>query len=434
MYSLIAVQEIMKVLIVGAGLGGLASALVLSGDGHEVTVLDSAPQFGEVGAGIRVPPNSSRLLERWGVDFGKIKKSKSSRYHFVRWKDGSTITEFSFGSDAQDIYGSPYYLVHRADLHKGLIEAAEKAGVTVLPDHAVVESDLNEPSVITSTGKVFTGDLLIAADGIKSLSRAKLLGKEESPRDTGDLAYRILIEGNKMRKDPELADLMDHPCTTSWCGPDAHLVGYPIRNEELYNIVVCATCRDEDFKPEDTWIALGSPEEFVRRFSSWCPQVTKLTKLSPSFLKWKLFDLPVLDTWVSDSGKACLLGDSCHPMLPYLAQGAAQCFEDAACLAECIKKETDLKTALKKYEKLRVPRTAVIQESTRKHQHLLHIDDGEQQRARDAQLKIPGANNPVFWGDVERRKWLFGYDAQKVAEVGFDKLPSSLSADCIKSH
>uniref|UniRef100_A0A060TH41 ARAD1D27984p n=1 Tax=Blastobotrys adeninivorans TaxID=409370 RepID=A0A060TH41_BLAAD len=416
----------MKVVIVGAGLGGLASALALSADGHELTVLDSAPQFGEVGAGIRVPPNSSRLLQRWGVNMSNIKKSKSERYHFVRWKDGSTIAEFSFGGDAEDTYGSPYYLVHRADLHKGLLEAAERVGVKVLPNHEVIEYNMDEPYVKTKDGTTFRGDLVIAADGIKSLARSTFLGKQEQPRDTGDVAYRILIDGKKMREDPELAGLLDHPCTTSWCGPEAHLVGYPIRNEELYNIVVCATCRENDFKPGDGWVTEGTRNEFVERFASWCPQVTKLTKLSPNFLKWKLFDLPVLERWVSDTGKGCLLGDSCHPMLPYLAQGAAQCFEDAATLATCIREESDMKSALKKYEKLRIPRTAVIQENTRKHQYILHIDDGEQQRARDLELKKNGASNPVFWGDSDRRQWLFGYDAEKVAKQGIDSMPSSL--------
>ncbi|OJJ47854.1 hypothetical protein ASPZODRAFT_63899 [Penicilliopsis zonata CBS 506.65] len=415
-----------KVLIVGAGLGGLCTSLALRQDGHEVTIIDSAPEFAEVsaasiltphdvqaGAGIRVPPNNSRLLLRWGVDLENMKKSVSKRYHFVRWQDGSTITKFPFENIIQT-HGAPYYLVHRADLHAALLDAAIKAGVTVLKNQRVVSYDFSKPEAITEDGRAWTADLIICADGIKSAARPLLTGHPDRPRDTGDVAYRILIPGKDLLADPELADLITDPATTSWCGPDAHLVGYPIRNGELYNIVVCATSLGET--SDETWVVEGNNEELCSRFSGWESRVRKLCRLTPAFMKWRLCDLPTLSTWVHPSGKACLLGDACHPMLPYLAQGAAQAAEDAATLRQSLTKYPDLSDALYQYQRLRLPRASTIQAKTREHQYILHIDDGDEQVQRDEILKLNAQNNPVFWGFDQRRRWLFSHDAEKLDE------------------
>jgi salicylate hydroxylase len=362
-----------------------------------------------------VPPNSSRLLLRWGVDMEKMKKSVSQRYHFVRWADGDTIVKLPF-ENIVETHGAPYYLVHRADLHAGLLEATLKAGVQVHTKKRVIEYNFEEPSATTQEGEVFKADFILGADGIKSICRPLLTGQPDVPRDTGDVAYRILIPGEKLLADPELADLITDPCTTSWCGPDAHLVGYPIRNGEMYNIVVCATSYNET--TDEVWVIKGDNSELCNRFAGWEPRVQKLCALTGDFMKWRLCDLPILSRWVHPSGKVALLGDSCHPMLPYLAQGAAQAFEDAAVIRQCLAQNVDMTTALKRYESIRMPRASLVQAKTREHQHILHINDGDEQKTRDQRMLVNGDENPVFWGYDDRRKWLFSHDAEVLNKEG----------------
>lgn len=309
-----------------------------------------------------------------------------------------------------ETYGAPYYLVHRADLHAALLEAVQKAGVKILNNKRVVSYDFEDPSATTQEDEVFAADLVICADGIKSIARPLLTGQPDIPRDTGDVAYRILIPGEKLLADDDLADLINDPCTTSWCGPEAHIVAYPIRNGEMYNIVVCATSHNET--TDEVWVVKGDNRELCSRFSNWEPRVQKLCALTGEFMKWRLCDLPDLTRWVHPSGKVVLLGDSCHPMLPYLAQGAAQCFEDAAVLRQCLALDIPLKEGLKYYEEIRMPRASLIQAKTREHQHILHIEDGTEQRKRDEKIKINNEQNPIFWGYDDRRKWLFSHDAE----------------------
>ena len=325
--------------------------------------------------------------------------------------------------------------MHRADLHAGLLDTAKKAGVRVLRGKKVEKFDFGRPCVTTEDGEVFGADLVIVADGrnasypiegadrqltytgIKSLARPLLTGEDDKPRDTGDIAYRITIPGSQLLADSDLATLITVPANTQWCGPEAHFVAYPIRGGELYNIVICATSHEDSaaLRDQDTWVIESNNEELKQRFGDWEHRVQKLCGMAKSFLKWRLFDLPVLERWVHPSGKACLLGDAAHPMLPYLGQGAAQAAEDAAVLAKCLREMEDVSEALEMYQKIRLPRASLVQSKTREHQYILHIEDGDEQRRRDELMAAGNEESPIFWGFEPRRQWLFGRDAEDVS-------------------
>jgi salicylate hydroxylase len=417
----------LTVIVVGAGIGGLQAALALAADGRTITVLESAKAFEEVGAGIRVPPNSSRLSRSWGVDFSKVKKEVSLGNRFVDWK-GNLLLDCDFG-DVESRYGAPYYFFHRADLVKLLVATAqENERITVRTGCRVVSYDFDAPSVTSSTGEVIKADLVVAAGGIKSAVRDTINGRPLPPQDTGDAAYRILVPAKPLLQDPETAYLVKNPWAVHWMGPEGHAVGYPLREGELYNIIVDVTHSSDLGEPlpdeGQIWKSARSNAELTERFKDWCPEVRKLCAMTGEYLKWKLADFDQLDHWVHPSGKVCLLGDACHPMMPYLAQGAAQATEDAATLAAALRNYTTLPKALAAYENQRKPRATYIARNTRVLQEWLHLYDGPARTQRDEMMKVSDARNPMFWGCMERRDWLFGHDASQLLQwQSDDRIP-----------
>ena len=436
-------MKTLNVIVVGAGIGGLATALALATDGHRVTVLDAVKEFTEVdleriisyvyihtdsfqvGAGIRVPPNSSRLLRQWGVDLDSIKKEISHGNRFVDWKDHSKILLDVPFDDLQQKYGTPYYLIHRADLIDALVKAARMntTNISIKTSSRVVEYDYNRPAVKTEQGDWWAGDLVIAAEGIKSSARKEINGAPMEPRDTGDVAYRILVSVGPLLEDPMTRDLVREPWATHWLGPEAHAVGYPLRGGELYNIIIDIT-HDTDCGEhvgEDDWKKQADNTELIERFKDWNAPVRKLCSLTGEYLKWKLVDFhQPLKRWVHPGGKAALLGDACHPMMPYLAQGAAQALEDAACLrsALAVYGDENIAKALNVYERQRAPRAEYIVKNTRVLQEWLHLYDGPARDTRDEMMKQDDETNPIFWGYSVRKDWLFGLDAGTLMEDG----------------
>lgn len=341
---------------------------------------------------------------------------------FLDWH-GNVLLNVSY-HDMKERYGAEYYFLHRADLVNLLAETANAhPRIDVRMDSRVASYDFETPSVTLASGEVLNADVIIACDGIKSSVRDAINGTPLPPQDTGDVAYRILVPARPLLDDPEMAPLVKEPWAMHWLGPEGHAVGYPLRNAELYNIIIDVTHSSDLGEPlpsdgSQIWKSARSNQELVERFKDWCPQVRKLCAMTGEYLKWKLADFDQLDHWVSGSGKVALAGDACHPMMPYMAQGAAQATEDAACIATCLRAYSSVSEALREYERLRKPRTTYIARNTRVLQEWLHVYDGPARDQRDAAMKNNDEHNPIYWGWKARKDWLFSYDASNLGEQG----------------
>ena len=273
----------------------------------------------QVGAGIRIPPNSLKLSNSWDVDFSKVSKIPSSGNRFLDWK-GKVLLDVSY-HDMKERYGAEYYFLHRADLVKLLVQTAQaNPSINVRMDSRVASYDFDAPSVTLSSGEVLKADVIIACDGIKSAIRDAINGAPLPPQDTGDVAYRILVPAKPMLDDPEMAALVKEPWAMHWLGPEGHAVGYPLRGGELYNIIIDVTHSSDLGEPlpddgSQIWKSARSNRELVERFKDWCPQVRRLCAMTGDYLKWKLADFDQLEHWVSKSGQVALSGDACHPMM-----------------------------------------------------------------------------------------------------------------------
>ncbi|KAI0699405.1 FAD/NAD(P)-binding domain-containing protein [Cytidiella melzeri] len=420
----------LHVIVVGCGLGGLAAAHCLANAGHKITLVESAAVIGEVGAGIQVTPNVMRLLNRWGLGEAVEKVAvKPEAICLKRYATGETVGWTKWGDNMNE-YGAPYYHIHRADFHKLLFDLAAP-NMTLRLNSTVVGVDPDAPSVTLASGEVIKGDLIIGADGIKSIVQQVVLGHVNPAQPTGDAAYRAIIPTSVLEADPDLKPLVDNPEMTGWMAPRRHLMAYCIRSKKEYNMVLM----HPDDGSVESWTAAGSADKMRADFADFEPRVQKLLSHVQSTLKWRLMDRLPLETWVHKSGRVALLGDSCHPMLPYRAQGAAMAIEDAAVLGNLFSRlshPSQIKPLLYAYEKLRLPRTAETQKSSRLNQWIFHLPDGPEQEARDRSMReamelelkmLKGEEVDVRsegslnqWADRRKNQMQFGYDADAEAE------------------
>ncbi|KIM92686.1 hypothetical protein OIDMADRAFT_139218 [Oidiodendron maius Zn] len=411
------------VVIVGAGLGGLAAAIAITRAGHRVTIVERAPELGEVGAGIQVPPNSARILDRWGI-LSKLRITAMQPEHIAirSYRDGSMLSLQKLRPLMDEIYGSPYLHVHRATFHKILCDEARRLGVEFQLGLTVTGVDFDKPAVKVHGHKDITAHFILGADGLKSACREALLGRPDPPHSSGDMAYRIVISTDAMKEHKWLVHLATTPAFNYWAGPGGHAVGYLIDGGARFNMVIAVV----DDLPDDVYSAKGDLDEMHERFKNWDPEFRNMLRMVEETSVWRLQNSIEMESWIHPSGKFALLGDACHATLPYLAQGAAQAVEDGAMLGALFEKAenmSEIADALGIYERLRKPRTTrVVHEST-EYRAIMHMHDGEEQRERDRLMTDlePFEGYPNRWADPVFQKYLFGYDGDIVAAEAWNQ-------------
>jgi salicylate hydroxylase len=353
-----------RIVIAGAGIGGLCAALALAKRGFEVAVYEQSQQLREVGAGLQLSPNSMHVLDALGIAAQvKSKAFRPKSAEMRHFKTGNTYFTVPLGDIATQKYGAEYLHIHRADLHKVLFEGCKDLNVSIKLGQSIQNYQHNDQnlSIQFESGETLEADVLIGADGIKSKVQACMLG-QTAAQFTGQVAWRGVVEANKLPQG------LIKPNANLWVGPDQHFVSYYLRGGDLVNFV--AVLERTDWQKE-SWNEPGDINELRAAFTDWHPQVTECLAATKECFLWALFDRPPLTQWVDKN--VALLGDACHPMLPFLAQGAAMAIEDSYALAHCLANQKDTQKALKTYQEKRINRTSEIQLGARKNARLYHM-------------------------------------------------------------
>jgi salicylate hydroxylase len=386
-----------SIAVIGGGIGGLAAAAVLLRAGFDVQVYEQAEALGEVGAGINIGPNASRILLRLGLAEALERTGvKPLTFDQRRWDDGRVLLRSPLGDGVEAAYGSPYYTVHRGDLHRALADAvpSERVHLAHRFMHLVDRGDNVE--AFFENGASISADALVGADGIHSLMRHALFGPEK-PRFTGCVAYRGLVRAER------LTHLQLERRNNIWMGPGRHFVHYFVAAGRLVNFVAVI---EEDSWLKESWVDRGEVADAVAAFRGWHNQVVSIIGAADETYKWALFDRSPLPRW--SVGRVTLLGDSCHPMLPFMGQGAAQAIEDAATLKSCfLRVASDVPAALHLYEQLRLPRASRLQAMSAINKTRFHLPDGKEQSERDAEMA--GGETDFSRAAIS---WLFEHDAE----------------------
>lgn len=384
----------LPVLVAGGGIGGLAAALALTRQGLAVKVLEQAAQLGEIGAGIQLGPNAFSAFDALGV--GERARGLAVYTDEMVMHDAideTCVGRIPTGEAFRARFGNPYAVIHRADVHTALLEGArrsERIEVATSTTVQRVEQDEQGVTVFDAQGHRHRGAALIGADGVKSAVRRQYVGDEA--RVSGHVVYRAVVD----RKDFP-ADLQWNAASI-WVGPNCHLVHYPLRGGEQYNVVVTFHSRQQ----EEWSVKEGSREEVQSYFEGICPKARQLIDLPKSWKRWATADREPIGQWTF--GRATLLGDAAHPTLQYLAQGACMALEDAVTLGEALRVNGgDIDKAFALYQKSRVARTARIVLSAREMGRIFHAK-GVERLVRNDLWK--GRTPERFYDALE---WLYGW-------------------------
>jgi salicylate hydroxylase len=387
----------LPVLVAGGGIGGLAAALALSRFGLQVTVLEQSPHIGEIGAGIQLGPNAFAAFDALGVG-PRMRELAVYTDELVMHDalDASLVGRIPAGAALRERFGNPYAVIHRADLHLALFDAARASGRIAFLTSTQVQSmaqDAAGVSVQDANGATHRGSGLIGADGVKSALRAQLVG--DPARVSGHVVYRAVVERQEFPAD------LQWNAASIWVGPNCHLVHYPLRGGEQYNVVVTFHSREV----EEWGVREGSHAEVQSYFEGVCPRARQLIDLPKSWKRWATADREPIAQWTF--GRCTLLGDAAHPMLQYLAQGACMALEDAVTLGEALRVSTNhLPKAFELYQRSRAVRTARVVLSAREMGRIFHAQ-GVERLVRNQLWE--GRTPERFYDALE---WLYGWKVE----------------------
>jgi len=387
----------LSIAIVGAGIGGLTTALALARGGHDITLVERRTGFSEVGAGLQLSPNASRILIALGLAPALRRVATEPPRVVVRSiRSGKAIGQVALGPFMRERFEAPYWVVHRADLQTILLDAVRsEPSVRLVMGRTVDEAGDGAQAALTwiSAGgarETINADLVVGADGVWSRVR-QALGDGTPPAYRGFVAWRATLDRNAAP-----AELAGDE-TGLWLGPQGHVVHYPIAGGRLINVVTI----ERSPTPVEGWAAPGRPDELLAHYRSAAPALRKLLGQPQEWLRWSLFDRPAERL---AKGRIALLGDAGHPVLPFLAQGAALAIEDAAALASLLREiPPDIPQTLRTYEKLRLDRVRKVQNEARRNGRIYHAGPVVA-FGRD---RVMGHLGPE--GMTKRYDWLYGF-------------------------
>jgi len=385
----------LPVLVSGGGIGGLAAALALLKRGFKVQVFEQAEQIGEIGAGIQLGPNAFHAFDALGVgDKARGRAVYTDCMVMHDAIDESLIGRLETGEAFRQRFGNPYAVIHRVDIHTSLLEGVQESkNVEFFTSTRIVQVEQSNGVVtaVDQNGKRWQGQALIGADGGKSVVRAQYVN--DPPRVTGHVVYRAVID----KKD--FPENLQWNAASLWAGPKCHLVHYPLRGGEQYNVVVTFHSRQQ----EEWGVTDGSKEEVQSYFQGIAAKPRQLIDLPKSWRRWATADREPIGNWVY--GRATILGDAAHPTTQYMAQGACMALEDAVTLGEALRvHDNDWEKALQLYQDSRVARTARIVLSGREMGRLYHAA-GVERLVRNSLWK--GRSQERFYDAMD---WLYGWN------------------------
>jgi 2-polyprenyl-6-methoxyphenol hydroxylase-like FAD-dependent oxidoreductase len=384
----------LPVLVAGGGIGGVAVALALVRRGFTVKVLEQAPQLGEIGAGIQFGPNAFAALDALGIgDKARARAVYTDEMVMHDALDETLVGRIPTGAAFRERFGNPYAVIHRADVHSSLLEGAQETGrVEVLTSTTVQRVEQDEVSVLVhdSKGNMHQGLALVGADGVKSAVRRQYVGDEA--RVSGHVVYRAVVDKKDFPAD------LQWNAASIWVGPNCHLVHYPLRGGEQYNVVVTFHSREQ----EEWSVREGDRAEVLSYFDGICAKARQLIDLPKDWKRWATADREPIGQWTY--GRVALLGDAAHPTLQYLAQGACMAMEDAVTLGEALRvHDNDFTQAFAHYQRSRVARTARVVLSAREMGRIFHAK-GVERLVRNELWK---ERSPERYYDA--MEWLYGW-------------------------